>query len=119
MQVSDVLGQARDAMSVKRVFGESYQENGVTIIPVAKVAGGGGGGGSQSDDGDSGSGVGFGLSAAPAGVYVINGDSVRWEPALDLNRVIFVGQIVGIVLILTIRVVLLTWMKQTENDIDA
>jgi uncharacterized spore protein YtfJ len=34
----------RDAVTVKRVFGEPYQKNGVTVIPAAKVMGGGGGG---------------------------------------------------------------------------
>jgi uncharacterized spore protein YtfJ len=33
-----------DAVTVKRVFGEPYQKNGVTVIPAAKVMGGGGGG---------------------------------------------------------------------------
>ena len=31
-------------MSVHRVFGEPYEKDGATIIPVAKVAGGAGGG---------------------------------------------------------------------------
>jgi uncharacterized spore protein YtfJ len=31
----------RDAVTVKRVFGEPYQKNGVTVIPAAKVMGGG------------------------------------------------------------------------------
>jgi hypothetical protein len=29
----------RDAVTVKRVFGEPYQKNGVTVIPAAKVMG--------------------------------------------------------------------------------
>ena len=42
--VLDKLGAVKDAMAVSRVFGESYQVDGVTIVPVATVRGGGGGG---------------------------------------------------------------------------
>jgi uncharacterized spore protein YtfJ len=109
MDVQSILSQARDAMTVKRVFGDPIERNGLTVIPVAKVAGGGGGGsggGSSEEGSGSGGGVGYGLSATPAGVYVINGDDVEWEPALDLNRVILGGQIVAIALFLVIRSIL-------------
>lgn len=43
--VLDKLGAVKDAMTVSRAFGESYQVDGVTIVPVATVRGGGGGGG--------------------------------------------------------------------------
>lgn len=39
MDVQDVITQARDAITVKRVFGEPYERNGVTVIPVARVKG--------------------------------------------------------------------------------
>ena len=44
MEVGDVITQARDTLTVKRVFGEPYEKNGVTVIPAAKVQGGAGGG---------------------------------------------------------------------------
>lgn len=44
MDVQNVIAQARDAITVKRVFGEPYETNGVTVIPAAKVVGGAGGG---------------------------------------------------------------------------
>ena len=108
MDVQELLAQARDAMTVKRVFGEPFEQNGVTVIPVARVigAGGGGSGTSVGDEGGSGAGAGFGLRASPAGAYVIKGDTVTWQPALDLNRVILGGQVVAVVLILTIRAIL-------------
>ena len=31
----------RDAVTIKKVFGEPLQKNGVTVIPAAKVMGGG------------------------------------------------------------------------------
>ena len=105
MEIQALLNQARDALTVKRVFGEPIERDGVTIIPVAKVMGGAGGGAGSSsgEEAGSGSGGGFGIRAVPAGVYVVRGDTVRWEPALDLNRVILGGQFVAVVLFLVIR----------------
>ena len=65
--VDELLSGARDAISVKRVFGDPIEAEGVTIIPAAKVGGGGGGGGDSEDNG----GGGFGIGAKPVGVYVI------------------------------------------------
>jgi uncharacterized spore protein YtfJ len=42
MEVQELITQARDAMSVRRIFGEPYEKNGVTVIPAARVQGGGG-----------------------------------------------------------------------------
>jgi uncharacterized spore protein YtfJ len=101
MDVHEVLNHVRDAMTVKRVFGDPYEKDGVTVIPVANVMGGAGGGGGSSAgvpagtgdaavaDGapESGYGIGYGLRATPAGVYVIKNGEVEWKPALDVNRV--------------------------------
>ena len=109
MEIKDLLAQARDTMTVKRVFGDPIEKDGVTVIPVAKVAGGAGGGSGTSGEGEgetsSGSGGGFGVRAVPAGVYVIRGAEVSWQPALDVNRVILGGQLVAIVLLLTVRAI--------------
>ena len=43
------------------------------------------------------------VTAGPVGVYVVKGDQLNWQPALDLNRVIAGGQIVLVALLLTIR----------------
>ena len=101
MKVDDVTAGVRDSMTVSRVFGDAIERNGVTIIPVALIAGGGGGGGDNSTEG--GSGAGFGLRAKPVGVYVIRGNDVSWQPALDLNRVILGGQLVAVFALLAIR----------------
>jgi uncharacterized spore protein YtfJ len=93
VNVQEVLSGARDAMTVRRVFGEPYERDGVTVIPVASVMGGGGGGTGQDVGGASGSGGGFGIRARPVGAYVIREGAVRWEPSLDLNRIILGGQI--------------------------
>ncbi|MCW2682210.1 MAG: hypothetical protein JWP33_123 [Blastococcus sp.] len=101
----DVYGAVttvRDAVSVKGVFGEPYEKNDVTVIPAARIFGGGGGGLQNGQDGatpDGGVsfGSGFGLMGRPAGVFVIRGDKVRWQPAVDPNMflaVLLVGAII-------------------------
>jgi uncharacterized spore protein YtfJ len=108
MDPNDLLQQARDTLTVKRVFGEPYEHNGLTILPAAAVRGGGGGGvGQPGKSSDSptgtGSGAGFGMNAKPAGVYVIDGTTARWQPAIDVNRIILGGQVVAIFALLVLR----------------
>ncbi len=105
MDPNELMQQARDALTVTRVFGEPYERDGVTVIPTASIRGGAGGGRGEGETPDgsgtgSGSGGGFGLAAKPAGVYVIQGSRVRWQPAVDVNRIILGGQIVAIVIAL-------------------
>ena len=104
------IERARDVLTVRRVFGDPIERDGVTVIPAAKVRGGGGGGSGSGPNGEGGGG--FGVSASPAGAYVIKGGSVRWEPALDLSRTIFMGQIVAIVALLTARSIVKAVMKR-------
>lgn len=127
MQVEELLEQSRDAMTVKRVFGEPIDKDGITIIPVANVMGGGGSGsgegpvsmgGSPAPAGvgeegaavamamSSGRGAGFAVRATPAGAYVIKDGEVAWQPAMDLTRIAIMGQIVAIVFLLVLRSIL-------------
>ncbi len=105
MDVKAVIEQARDALSVKRVFGDAIQQGGVTVIPAARVGGGAGGGGGAGPSGQgSGEGSGFGMSARPAGVYVLKDGDVRWRPAVDVNRIVLGMQIVaGIALLVLLQ----------------
>ncbi len=88
---------------MRRVYGEPYERNGVTVIPAASVQGGVGGGSGDEPDGKTGGGGGFGIRARPVGAYVIRGEQVDWEPALDLNRVILGGQVVAVLALLVLR----------------
>ena len=110
MDPDQVMQQARDSLTVKRVFGEPYERDGVTVIPAAALRGGAGGGRGEGGAGDSatgsGSGGGFGLAAKPAGVYIIEGGKVRWQPAVDVNRIVLGGQIVAIFALLVLRALL-------------
>ena len=91
MKVDEMLSGARDAISVTKVFGETIHEDGVAVIPVAKVGGGGGGGGDNEGNG----GGGFGIAAKPAGAYVLKDGNVRWKPAVDVNRIVLGWQLVA------------------------
>jgi len=107
MNTLDAVSQAKDVLSVRRVYGEPYQENGLTIIPAANITGGGGGGGDTAGNG----GAGFGVRARPAGAWVIKDGEATWRPALDLNRTILVGQLIAIVALLVTRSVVKSLTK--------
>ena len=85
-KVEELLERAQETLTGRRVFGDPIRQDGVTVIPAADVAGGGGGGGGHDKDGQEGTGGGFGLRARPAGVSVIDGGKVSWQPAVDVNR---------------------------------
>ena len=127
MDVDEVLNHARDAMTVKRVFGDPYEKEWVVVIPVANVMGGAGAGGgpgvgaqpaSAGEEAvwegarDSGYGMGYGLRATPAGVYVIKGGEVEWKPALDMNRLTLQRAGVTIAALLILRSVIRTLAKR-------
>lgn len=102
--VRQMIEQAKDAMTVKRVYGEPYEKGGVTVIPAARIQGGAGGGQGEGPGGEgTGSGSGFGLNAKPVGVFVIKGDDVVWRPAVDVNRVILGAQLLGLAALLLVR----------------
>ena len=99
MNVDEMLSGARDAMTVKRVYGDPIERDGSLVIPAAKVAGGGGGGGDKENNG----GGGFGLRATPVGAWIIREGQVEWEPAVDVTRIATLGMLVAIVFLWTVR----------------
>jgi len=104
LDVLEQIAKAEDAFTVKRVFGEPYEKDGVTVIPAARVQGAVGGGGGEAPDGQGkGSGTGFGMNTKPVGVFVIRDGDVVWRPAVDVNRLILGGQIVAITALLVLR----------------
>jgi uncharacterized spore protein YtfJ len=117
MDVQRMITEARDVITVKRVFGDPYEKDGVTIIPAATVQGGGGGGGGEGPTGQGkGEGGGFGLSARPAGAYVISNDQVTWQPAVDVNRVVAVGGAVAIVAFFMFRSIVKVRAKARKGN---
>lgn len=102
MDVQETISAARDAITVKRVYGDPYERNGLTLIPAAAVGGGSGGGSGEDPNGGSGGGAGFGLKARPVGAYVIDNGHVHWEPAVDVSRIAQMGVAALIVAILVL-----------------
>jgi uncharacterized spore protein YtfJ len=101
MKVTEVLSTAKDAITVKRVYAEPYEKDGLTVIPAAVVGGGAGGGSGQDDKGQEGGGGGFGMSGRPAGAFVIKDGQVSWRPALDPNRIVTMVGLAVIVYLLS------------------
>jgi uncharacterized spore protein YtfJ len=100
MDMKEFVGQAQDSMTVRRVFGERYAGNGVTLIPAARIRGAvGGGGGDDKSSGHEakGSGGGLMMRATLSGAYVIRGDEVTWMPSIDVNRLVLGFQVTTIV----------------------
>ena len=94
MKIVEALEAVTDAVTVKRVFGEPYEREGLTVIPAATVSGVGGGGQGHDPKGQEGEGGGFGVMGRPAGAYVIKDGQVSWRPAVDPNRVVVMAGLV-------------------------
>jgi uncharacterized spore protein YtfJ len=108
--VFERLNAVKDALTVSRVFGDAYTVDNVTVIPVASVRGAGGGGGGEgtaATDAASGSGagLGFGIVVRPVGVYTVRDGRVRWQPAIDVLRIVIAAEVVGLALVLSRRLV--------------
>lgn len=87
MKVTEVLDGVKDAITVKRVYGEPLEKHGMTVVPAAVVMGGGGGGTGKDEKGQEGEGGGFGTHGRPAGAWIIADGHVTWRPAVDPNRI--------------------------------
>lgn len=101
MKVNEVLSTAKDAITVKRVYAEPYEKDGLTVIPAAVIGGGAGGGAGHDDKGQEGEGGGFGVSGRPAGAYVIKDGQVSWRPAVDPNRIVAIVGLVAVAYLLS------------------
>lgn len=95
-ELQSLIDGVRDVITVKRVYADPYEKNGLTVIPAAAVRGGGGGGNGHRGEGESGSGGGLGMTARPSGAWVIKDGQVSWKSALDVNRVILGAQMVAL-----------------------
>ena len=99
MDVQEMISKMQDAATVRRVYGEPYEKDGVTIIPTARISARSGSGAAR---GGEHSGGGFRVDAEPVGAYVIKDGDVEWQPVFDLSGVIRRGQLVGLVALLVI-----------------
>ncbi|MDJ0664980.1 MAG: sporulation protein [Acidimicrobiia bacterium] len=102
-KLDDILAGARDSITVRKVYGDPYEKDGITFVPAAAVGGGGGGGEGEDAEAASGSGGGFGVMARPVGAYRIKDGEVTWIPAVDTTKVVLASQVVAIVALLVLR----------------
>ena len=94
MDLDTLLQGHREAVNVRRIYGDPIERDGVTVVPAAAVFGGTGGGG----DGDGNGGGGFGLIGRPVGAWVIRDGQASWKPAIDVGRLALIGLLLGLVL---------------------
>ena len=104
MKVDKLLSTARDSLTVRRLYGDPVERDGVTVVPAASVSGGFGGGAGKDPKGQEGEGGGFGISGRPVGVFLIKDGQVSWRPAVDVNRVVgVVGMVAAAYLLMRPR----------------
>lgn len=118
-----ITDAARDALAVRRAFGDPIVHGDITVIPVARVRGGNGigfgSGARDSHRGDPGSdpdagteaartaeggggGGGFGVTIRPLGVFVVHGDDAEWQPTLDVTKIVLGSQVLGALTIVAV-----------------
>jgi uncharacterized spore protein YtfJ len=102
MTFDEFITQAQDSVTVRKVYGEPFEKDGLTVIPAARVMGGAGGGNGTDDQGQQGEGGGWGMNARPAGALVIRDGEITWRPAVDANTVIVAGAAVIIAALLAV-----------------
>jgi uncharacterized spore protein YtfJ len=106
MKIDELIAKTKDSLEAKKVYAEPYEKDGITVIAAATLAGGSGGGTGRDEKGQEGEGGGFGLTAKPVGAYVIRDGKVRWEPAVDVNRLVATAGAVAIAaLFVALRIV--------------
>jgi hypothetical protein len=93
--------QPSQTIGARRLFGKPYAKNGVVVIPVAKIRAGTRGAGPGPDKAG-------GMSGRPVGAYVINGERVKWKPAIDVNGLMFRGQAFAA---LAVLIALIRWRR--------
>jgi uncharacterized spore protein YtfJ len=118
MDVQELISGVRDTISVKRVYGDPYEKNGLTVIPAATVRGGAGGGVGEHGSEETGKGGGFGVNARPSGAWIIENDTVTWKPAVDVNRIVLGGQMVALAAILVTGRILATHARRRHPVLD-
>jgi uncharacterized spore protein YtfJ len=96
------IGQIHERATVKTVFGEPYQVNGRTIVPVAKISygfgfGAGRGPKENGEDDSRGGGAGGGgggrVSVRPVAVLEMSAAETRVRPIVDVTRLAIAGML--------------------------
>jgi hypothetical protein len=86
MKLSDALDAISTNGQPAKVYSQPYQTaDGATIIAVSKVRG-------KVAAGEE-----IAVRAKPVGVFVIRGENVKWEAAVDATPIALIGVITGLV----------------------
>ena len=101
VDINAFVTTAQEAITVRRVYAEPIEKDGLTVITAARVSGGGGGGNGYQEGGAQGDGGGFGINAAPVGAFVIKDGTVRWVPTIDPVRLVATVGAVVVAVVLT------------------
>jgi uncharacterized spore protein YtfJ len=91
--LESVTGRLAKSAQVKEVFGEPFEANGRTYVPVAQVGYGFGEGTKEG-----GTGVGGQVAAKPVGIVEINAEGarlIRFEPPWRLLAGVGIGMLLG------------------------
>jgi uncharacterized spore protein YtfJ len=99
MDLDALLQGHRDAVNVRRIYGDPVEQEGVIVVPAAVVFGGTGGGGDAEGNG----GGGFGLAGRPVGAWVIREGDVSWRPAFDLTRLAAIASVTLVAMVRMLR----------------
>jgi len=95
VKLDELVNSTRETLTVRRIYAEPFERDGLAVIAAASVRGGAGGGSGHDEKGQEGEGGGFGMTGSPAGAYVVQDGKVKWLPAVDPNRLfVMVGMAV-------------------------
>lgn len=106
-EIQQLLAKVGTSAHVRAAFGEPYQVNGKTLIPVARVRMGMGVGGGRGKagkrategtepkaEGEGGGGGGM-LGVTPVAVVEVSGDKIRMLPVVDVTRLAVGGMLLA------------------------
>jgi uncharacterized spore protein YtfJ len=104
-QMLSRIGEVQERAGVKTAFGDPYQVNGRTIVPVAKVsygfgfgAGRGSGAAAEGETKNregSGGGGGGRITVRPVAVVEIDADRTTVRPIIDITRLAIAGMLLA------------------------
>lgn len=90
----------REALRANPVCREPINAHGVTLVTVARIGTGFSGRLGRGPKGRAGS---SGFAGKPVGAYVLSEGAVRWQPAVDVNRLVLALAALAAVALLTRR----------------
>ena len=101
------IGKAEEAFTVRRVFGDPFEKDGVIgqSRGRSRCKAWSAGAAARLPVERGGTGTGFAMNTKPFGVFVLKDGEVTWRPAVDVNRMILGGQLVVIAALLTVRAI--------------